>query len=432
MADGVLPRGPDNKYDIPLVIQDRDFVNDQLSLPTAAETNVGDYNDLWAEAVNNTTALQDPPGNFSPTDPQLRTPAPDPSNQAEFFGGTILVNGIVWPTLTVEPTKYRLRLLNGSDSRLYELGLRDEQTDEGTPVPFYVIATDQGFVNNGPVPISEQLLIAPGERYEIVVDFSGLADKTLFMRNFGPDEPFKGTAQAPAAATSTGQILQINVSSGPVSDSAPSWASALNGASPLRPEPYAVGTEVRTRKVALFEGLDEYARLQPILGGEYSDPNGAPALRSFGWTQPITENPGVNTIEVWEIYNFTENAHPIHLHLVAFEVLGRQGFNLAGDVVPIVQQQHDGSYGIGGKVLESAIIPVGAPRGPEDYEDGPKDTVVALPGEITRIRMKFTKPGRYVWHCHILSHEDHEMMRPFHVGPVPGRSPEKPETLPPQ
>lgn len=429
IEQGVLPRGVDNKYDIPLVIQDREFTGTQLSLPTTTEPNTAAYNTAWEDAVTNTPALQDPPFDFSPADPQLMEFPSGPSNQAEFFGDTILVNGILWPTLSVEPTKYRLRLLNGSDSRFYKLGLRDAQTGAGTPVPFYVIATDQGFVNNGPVLIDTELLIAPGERYEIIVDFSLLSGETLFLRNFGPDEPFRGSGQAPADEGSTGQILQIDVTASFTVDSAPEWSSTA----PLRPGPYVVGPEARTRKVALFEGLDEYARLQPILGGEYTDPDGNAALRSFGWTQPITENPGVNDIELWEIHNFTEDAHPIHLHLVAFEVVDRQAFTLSGaGVVPIIQQQHDGSYGIGGKVLESAIIS-GASRDPaEDYENGPKDTVIALPGEITRIRMKFTKPGRYVWHCHILSHEDHEMMRPYQVGPVPGSSPEKPETLPPQ
>ncbi|MEB3321510.1 MAG: multicopper oxidase domain-containing protein [Synechococcaceae cyanobacterium] len=418
IADGVLPRGQNNKYDIPLVIQDRRFTDNQLSLPTEAEINEADFTDAWNEAVANTPALDLDP------DPAIPAP-PDPSIQAEFFGDTILVNGKVWPKLSVEPTKYRLRLLNGSDSRFYVLRLL---APDASFAPFHVIATDQGFLNGGPVAL-DTLLIAPGERYEIIVDFtSSSPGDNYLLQNFGPDSPYTGEV-APgdlADPLNTGQIMKIVVVDG-ATDSAPNWSDSAQ----LRPEPFAVGNAVRTRKVALFEGFDEYSRLQPILGGEYTDKDGNPALRSFGWTQPITENPGVNDVEIWEIHNFTMDAHPIHLHLVAFEVLGRQEFSLAEGVIPIIQEQHDGSYGIGGKVLLDDIT-LGAARNPEAYENGPKDTVVALPGEITRIRMKFKKPRRYVWHCHILSHEDHEMMRPYHVGPIPGNSPEMPESLPPQ
>jgi bilirubin oxidase len=115
------------------------------------------------------------------------------------------------------------------------------------------------------------------------------------------------------------------------------------------------------------------------------DSNGDAVLKH--WDDTITENPALNSIEVWEIYNFTADAHPIHIHEVQFQVVNRERF------------------------------PRGGPRPPERWEAGFKDTVVAYPGEITRVRAKFDLEGLYVWHCHILEHEDHEMMRPYRIGP---------------
>ena len=111
------------------------------------------------------------------------------------------------------------------------------------------------------------------------------------------------------------------------------------------------------------------------------------------WDDPITENPGLNDTEIWELYNFTVDAHPIHVHQVQFEVVNRQPFN--GDT-----------------------------RSPEPWETGRKDTVIAYPGEITRIKATFDLPGNYVWHCHIVEHEDNEMMRPYRVGPYQKGAPE--------
>ena len=110
----------------------------------------------------------------------------------------------------------------------------------------------------------------------------------------------------------------------------------------------------------------------------------------MGWDEDITENLTLNTIEVWEIYNFTEDAHPIHIHEVQFQVVSREEVDEDGDI-----------------------------RGPEPGETGFKDTVIAYPGEITRVKALFDLPGLYVWHCHILEHEDNEMMRPYFIGPNP-------------
>ena len=125
------------------------------------------------------------------------------------------------------------------------------------------------------------------------------------------------------------------------------------------------------------------------------------------WDDPITEKPGLGDVEVWEVYNTTVDAHPIHLHLVAFQVLDRQRFRGMIDAKAMAE-------GSTGGIL-SDIRLRGAVRPPEPNETGPKDTVLMYPGHVTRIAAKFTREGEYVWHCHILSHEDHEMMRPYQV-----------------
>jgi len=179
----------------------------------------------------------------------------------------------------------------------------------------------------------------------------------------------------------------------------------------------SVPAATTTRKLALFEGTDEFGRLQPLLGtaGPVTDVTGATVTGALTWFQPITENPGLGDTEVWEFYNATGDAHPVHVHLVHFEIMNREGFS--ADAIEQPTQQHNGTQGVGFR-LEN-IVTDGNVRGPDPAEQTRRDMVMALPGEVTRIRMTFDKPGRYVWHCHILSHEDHEMMRPYHVGPGP-------------
>ena len=233
--------------------------------------------------------------------------------------------------------------------------------------------------------------------------------------------------------------------------------------------------------VALFEGKDEFGRLQPLLGtaepaSDYLGndinwpstpvyqqaklPDGTefplvgPMEGAIAWHSPTTENPALNTTEEWEIWNATGDAHPVHLHLVNFEILGRKEIvwdsatgdgesdfgrvadptGMPGSPAPnddgtylVVQPtvQHNSvagdrnTYGMGFR-LENLTYGDEVTQPAEYVENAPKDMVTALPGQITRIKATFDKPGRYVWHCHILSHEDHEMMRILYVGPQPG------------
>ncbi|MCB0270602.1 MAG: multicopper oxidase domain-containing protein [Calditrichaeota bacterium] len=389
---GVLPADP---YEIEIVIQGRMFdENGQLFFPAYP----GDpaYDDF----ITGEGAVL-PPEIF---------PGGGPTALAEFFGDVILVNGQAWPKLEVEPRKYRFRLLNGSDSRFYILKLENN----GAHQPFQIIGTDDALLPNAVT--NTELLFAPGERYDVVVDFSNFEGQSLILENWGGDEPFKGfTATGelsdgeggtipPSDPATTGRIMKFNVSK--TFDTNYAEASVETGTS-LRPAIEPLVQDGATRNLVLFEGMDEFGRLQPLLGTMDKG--------SQAWFEPITENPMLNDVEVWEVYNTTADAHPIHLHLVSFQILDRRPFE--GEVEEKPQPMHDGSFGIGGKLVGHSIEFTGPAEGPDDHEAGWKDTAVMLPGQVTRVIAKFDRPGRYVWHCHILSHEDHEMMRPFHVGP---------------
>jgi FtsP/CotA-like multicopper oxidase with cupredoxin domain len=172
-----------------------------------------------------------------------------------------------------------------------------------------------------------------------------------------------------------------------------------------------------TRQVALFEGKDEFGRLQPLLGTNTGTPAN-PVWSAIAWHSPTTETPELGDTEEWEIYNFTGDAHPVHLHLVHFEILGRNEITYESDDgdpgQPVLQ--HNGLYGVAPTITE---VDVGSDVDLDEadgyVENAPKDMVTALPDQVTRVKATFDKSGRYVWHCHILSHEDHEMMRVLEV-----------------
>ncbi|HEX9251043.1 MAG TPA: multicopper oxidase domain-containing protein, partial [Ignavibacteriaceae bacterium] len=279
-------------------------------------------------------------------------------------------------------------------------------TNAQTVKPFWwtIIGSDQGFLN---APLSQrELLIAPGERYDVVIDFSdpALLGQTIIVRN-NAKKPFpNGVAVNP---NTTGQIMAFRVGTTPVVDPVVLPAT-------LRQSPVAALTPSNTRKLMLFEGMDEFGRMQPMLGT--IDPtNPDPFLDgTLMWNDPTTEFPLLGSTEVWEIYNATVDAHPMHLHLVQFQILGRQKFTAT--VTAKDNMAHDGSMSMGGKL--SNIKLKGKLTKPGLYESGWKDTGIMYPGEVTSVIAKFEREGEYVWHCHILSHEDHEMMRRFEVVPA--------------
>jgi FtsP/CotA-like multicopper oxidase with cupredoxin domain len=353
-----------------------------------------------------------------------------PTALAEFFGDHIVVNGKIWPKANVEPRHYRVRLVNGCDSRFMVLQLvavapavtDPKHSSAGAPLPFWVIGSDQGL---GTPRQTDTLVFEPGGRYDVVIDFSQVpAGSRVIMKNLGGDTPFGGAFGDDLALEDlfddrqTDRIMAFDVvkpKSGVPDNfnpgSIPSYAGVSGGAS--------------TRRVALFEGMDQFGRLQPLLGtvkdGNLNTTNVATA---YAWFQPTTETPGVDTTEIWEIYNFTADAHPVHLHLVNFEILDRQVFEyqVTGSQMT---HQHDGMTGEAPEIsFVRNFAP--APVGPEYFEAAPRDMVMALPGnpepesgnptgQMVRVKAHFNKSGQYVWHCHILSHEDHEMMRILQV-----------------
>lgn len=374
---------------------------------------------------------------------------PVPSALAEFFGDHMVVNGVIWPKTNVERRNYRMRLLNGCDSRFLAVRFRavpdgantnaTDLTNAGDPLPFYVIGSDQGLAASAAeIGTDGYLLINPGERYDVVFDFSQVpVGSRVIMENIGGDAPFGGDlfdprtmdAEEIAEAVAEGdlftnrqtdRIMAFDV----VADATISTDNFDDPGTVSNTAATNENTVTRIRKVALFEGTDEYGRLQPLLGtaepgtdylyNPIYDMNGVNQLEgSLAWHSPTTENPAVGATEIWEVYNATMDAHPVHLHLVHFEIMNREGFT--ADAVPINVLQHNGATGSGFRLANISLS--GSPVDATGVEKAPKDMVTAYPGEVTRIKATFDKPGRYVWHCHILSHEDHEMMRVLHVGP---------------
>jgi FtsP/CotA-like multicopper oxidase with cupredoxin domain len=355
-------------------------------------------------------------GEGATLDPLL-FPNGGPTALAEFFGDHMVVNGVIWPKEDVEPRNYRLHLLNGTDSRFMAIRFREvapgamNLANASAPLPFYVIGSDQGLASAA--TLTDMLVFEPGSRYDVVFDFATVTPGSrIIMENIGGDEPFGGDIPGPVAFGETNLVMAFDVVM-PL-DLAVTEAfdpSAINFGPTVGP-----ATAANPRKVALFEGMDEFGRLQPLLGTAEPTPaaNGQMLDGAIAWHMPTTENPALGSTEVWEIYNATGDAHPVHLHLVNFEIEGRQEYT--ADVVQQPVVQHNGAVGTGFRLANIALgADVPTPAG--YVENAPKDMVTALPGQVTRIRATFDKPGRYVWHCHILSHEDHEMMRVLHVGP---------------
>lgn len=289
-------------------------------------------------------------------DGQLFYPvSPDPKSPwiPELAGNGILVNGKLFPYLEVEPRKYRLRVLNASNARFYHLSFANGAS-------FHQIGTDQGLLA-APVRLTN-LSIAPAERADLIVDFSEHRGEQLVLKN----DAFV--------------VMQFRVAQAKVDDT--SSLPALLRLVPKIPESQATQTRLLT--------LDEYVNRagNPVMM----------LLNGTHWKAPITEKPVLGSTEIWSLINPTNDSHPIHLHLVRFQILDRQPY------VPWTYQ------------TKRQLQFLGPAQPPDPNEAGWKDTVRADPHMVTRIIVPFEGfPGRYVWHCHILEHEDNEMMRPYEV-----------------
>jgi FtsP/CotA-like multicopper oxidase with cupredoxin domain len=473
-ADGILP-GPapsttagDPNFDpavrstireIPIAIQDRSFNTDgSLFYPTERSFFDG-FTGPYIGGVDPPVGPSDISGIWNP----------------EAFFNTMVVNGTTWPRFEVAQGRYRLRLLNGCNARTLNLslfvvstlgadglaGTNDDLLDPLHEIPFYQIGAEQGFLpkvvkittgfatplpGKGTLPAamgaadgSEALLMGPAERADVIVDFSTLANNTrIRMINTAPDAPFGKLPDDQADPLTTGQVMDfiVNTTLNLPADEATTLPENL-----VLPAEAPLGPVTNTRQLSLNELSSNQIcveidhETEEIVGTLFSVAPSDPGYATFladcqaatpvnpenetepmgprqallgvmtkdgqgnltgstplMWSEPITETPLLNDTEVWEIFNTTVDAHPIHLHLVRFEVLDRQKFD------------------------EDTFKPVaGTLTSARPNEAGYKDTVLAYPGQITRVKAKFDIAGLYVWHCHIVEHEDNEMMRPYIV-----------------
>ncbi|NTU57120.1 MAG: multicopper oxidase domain-containing protein [Anaerolineales bacterium] len=237
---------------------------------------------------------------------------------------------------------------------------------------------------------------------DVIIDFSKapLGTSTYYLTNEGPDSPFGGLAVEPsdiANPLATGVIMRFDLVAAVGADTSadPSVVGEL-----VLPAITNLPAPAVTRKLSLNENhshiLHDVGPEGAKLGMVTFDPNsGMPMGMGMEWMHAVTERVTMGDTEVWELYNFTMDAHPIHVHEVLFQVVNRE-------------------------VFDPMMTGYGVPRAPEAWESGFKDTVISYPGEITRIKARFDLPGRYVWHCHIVEHEDNEMMRPYYIDPVGG------------
>jgi spore coat protein A len=337
---------PSGMYEIPLIIQDRNIAPDgSLVYP-------------------------------HPTMPPL----------AEFFGESILVNGKICPYLDVEPRKYRFRILNASNARFYRLSL--VESDESGNVTghrgpsFVQIGSDGGLLSQ-PVP-RVSLDPSPGERLDVIVDFAAHAGNVFVLANDAPAPFPEGGDVVPP------QVMMFRVARSLRSPDLSSLPDRLPAVA--RPE---MGDVVRTRDLVLSEVESESHSV---------DITFMSLINQAHWDDPITERPTAGSTEIWRIINRTDDAHPMHVHLVQFQIVDRQPFD----------------------VNQKSLAFTGPAVPPPHHEQfGLKDTVQSHPGEVVRLLIKFDLPTgtlvrrddafRYVIHCHILEHEENQMMRPYEV-----------------
>lgn len=461
----------------PLVIQDRMFdTNGELFFPADSAGGI-----LWA---------------LNPEHPYW---------VPEFIGDVICVNGRSWPYMEVDQKRYTFLCINGSNARSYEMSLIDPVSKNVGPA-LWVIGTDGGYldfpVKIDPLGVSNnKLVMMPGERYWVIVDFNGYGAGTI-----GPNGSaysgkwiLKNTAKAPypggasPQGSTTGRIMQFIVSGGPVSDGS---YNPANGGALRAPMVRLTGATVqKTRQLTLNEiALPQQTAIDPVTGNPVAYPGGPEEIlvNNTKWDgQRITgvsgdmydmvpipgftldaqgknylsELPNEGDTEIWEIVNMTMDAHPIHTHLAQFQLLSRQNYNtnkytkayaaafpggfdytLKTDVPngvfipafgPPLDYNTGNSRALGGNP-DITLFLQGPVQPPLPKENGWKDTVMALPGQVTRFIIRWapqnlaanTSPsqahlpfdpralgGGYVWHCHIVDHEDNEMMRPDEIVP---------------
>jgi spore coat protein A, manganese oxidase len=440
--------------ELPIIIQDKIFVGPDISIVDPTWTGLSAPGSLWYAHQYEAEEGPNPGG-----------PPPEISCVPEYFGDTMLANGTVYPEVTVEARRYRMRILNACNSRFLNLQLYiDDGTDngitlnhEGQPTNrpalneaalnpqkhptsnFLVLGTEGGFLprpafTSSSTPFNGtssggSLLLAPAERTDVLFDFSRHSGQKLILYTDAPApfpdgdattdyfpgfnskrNPVNG-ATPPGYGPNTRVIMRFNVVPATGTDQPLTISKSTDlsaGNDPLL-VPLGVTTPppgVPIRSLTLNEGFDGYGRLLQLLGTNVRQADGG-----FGqpYSNPATETPSANSVEVWEIANLTGDTHPIHFHLVNVQIISRQPFSVH-------------TYGGIPRLKDGPVAPGPAER-------GWKETVRMNPGEVTTVIMQFKLPPvpftvpasprtgghEYVWHCHILEHEEHDMMRPLVV-----------------
>lgn len=359
---------PEDEYEIPLVIQDRSVDEDGLLFYPSAVSEDRGGDDSY----------------------------PETSIVPEFYGDVPVVNGKAWPRLSVEPETYRFRLLNGSNSRYYNLELLeyDEASGEtGDTGPSFVQVGNDGGLLSEPVEIDGRLEMGAGQRADVTVDFSDYAGETLLLHNDAPSL-YRGSVEDSGETKPLSEIVLVDVAESGSAEEPETVPETLTDVPDLRAE-----SVDQHRHLTLAPGSDEYGRMKHFLGNR-EQPSG------YALDDPVTEEPELGTTEIWSIANNTAMSHPMHLHLVHFQVLGRE---------PLSDYDSD-TDGVDPDSLES----------PEPYELGWNDVVTVDPAEVVHVIVHFgeyeglfnDQTGEYMWHCHMIEHEDYDMMRPFRVLPA--------------
>jgi FtsP/CotA-like multicopper oxidase with cupredoxin domain len=448
---------PAGAFEQELMIADRQFdTNGQLKFPDAESS---------------------PGAGDGPTNPDAH-----PFWIPEFFGDVITVNGKSWPFMEVQPRRYRFRFVNASNARFYQAQLfRSSSSHQPTTTPgphIWQIGSDGGFLNApadtdaGADPA--HLFLAPAERADVIIDFAGQSGKNFIMVNSqGAFAPYP--SGDPPDPNTNGQIMEFRVNQtlqGTDTSFNPAHPQrALRAAPIVDIKPADTGRAAdKKRQLILVEVEGDGGPLEVMLQNSHWDGNREgtttqiPGSVSNGHGISATEVPRVGSTEVWEIANLTEDAHPIHIHLIQFQVINRQDFRRddyralwdskfpggtfngvtypAGTFIPGFgpPQNYTTANAAGAFGGNTAFDPflTGTPAGPDPYEGGWKDTIKILPFQVTRIAVRWAPtttavnnvsagvnrfpfdpttggPG-YVWHCHILDHEDNEMMRSILIG----------------
>ena len=306
------------------------------------------------------------------------TPRPPGTWGPAFFGNVPVVNGGIYPYLDVEPRLYRLRLLNASNSRFYNFYFNTAKSPYDIPsiLPLYQIGSDGGLLPRS-VKL-QKLLLGPAERADLLIDLSAANGKTVTLCNDAVS-PYPGWHLAEPLYATLNELMQFRVRL-PMSDSKTFSIPQAMSFTPLQDSP-----ELRTRDFLLQEVFDKTGQTLGV------------RINGKGYDEPMSETVKLGSIEKWRFINATDDSHPIHLHLVQFQIVERQGYD------PIALRSKE-------------IKLVGKSRKPAANETGWKDTAVVNPGEVLTIIIRFDGyKGRFVYHCHMLEHEDNDMMRPYEV-----------------